>query len=160
MRPERALSARRSETSASDRNFGLSHVGFEYRRLFLKNICAERLNVKLNRRTHIREGIVVGITLSYDHTAQSDRIRHIAVVVFLNDDLDRLHGVSIALPYRRPPMNARYSSAVPSPHAPLTISPTTSSLPGLPVIGMWRSGAITNAATSVGSTAPKIVATR
>jgi hypothetical protein len=71
--------------------------------------------VKSNRRADIGERLIVRVTFPNDNATQADRIGDVAVLVFLDDQLDRLHGVSIA---SAPPAHEQaYSTAIPSPHA-------------------------------------------
>ena len=52
---------------------------------------AERLNVKSDRRLHIRQRLLIGVALTDNHTLQSNRIRNVPVGMLLDDDFDLPH---------------------------------------------------------------------
>ena len=74
------------------RHGGGGDEGFEHRAVVQggKRLRAESLDVKRDRRAHIRQRLLVGVALSGDDTArQPKRIRDVAVGMFLNDDFER-----------------------------------------------------------------------
>ena len=62
---------RQSGTSASDGHSGLGDERLEHRRVALKNLLAECLDVEADRRPDVGEGLLVGVALADDDALES-----------------------------------------------------------------------------------------
>ena len=60
-----------------DRGFG--DEGFEYWGVDLEDLISEALDVKLDRRFHIGEGSLIGVTFANDHSLHTQRVRDISI---------------------------------------------------------------------------------
>jgi hypothetical protein len=60
--------------------------------LVFGDIRPKALDVKFDGRLDIRNGRFIGVTFSYNHTMDAERVGHIAVRVLLDNDFDLPHG--------------------------------------------------------------------
>ncbi len=73
-------------TSGGYRRF--RYEGFDNREIITERASAKGLNVKLDRRSDVRQGFFIGVALTHNNPIDPERIGHTAVGMLFHNDLE------------------------------------------------------------------------